>query len=146
MSFYHRWVSAVAALALLPAAASGCHRHHELDEAEVREHAHDVAEMVIDRVDGSPEQQARIEQILDPLVPDLLALRPERQALIAELREALGAERVDPARIEELRKKALSLADRASLRASQALVEASQVLDHAQRTKLIEHWRRRTGS
>jgi Spy/CpxP family protein refolding chaperone len=112
----------------------------------MREHAHDVAELVVEHVDASPEQEARLEQLLDPLVPDLLALRPERQALMAELQEVLGAPDVDPVRVEEIRKKALALADRASARGAKALVDAAQVLDQGQRSKLIRHWQRRHGA
>jgi hypothetical protein len=72
-------------------------------------------------------------------------LRPEREALAAELRSALGAEPVDPQRIEKIRKQGLSLADRASARASQALVETARVLDQKQRAQLIAHWERHRG-
>ena len=133
--------------AVVPLAATGCHRgHHDGSEADMREHAHDVAELVLEHVDASTEQEARIEQILDSLVPDLVALRPERQALVAELQEVLGAPDVDPVKVEEIRKKALALADRASARAAQALSEAAQVLDQGQRAKLIRHWQRRHGA
>lgn len=128
-------------------AATGCHRgHHDGSESDLREHAHDMAELILEHVDASAEQEARIEQILDPLVPDLMALRPERKALVAELQEALVAPDVDPVRVEEIRKKALALADRASARAAQALVEAAQVLDAGQRAKLVRHWQRRHGA
>ena len=133
--------------AVVPLAATGCHRgHHDGSESEMREHAHDVAELVLEHVDASTEQEARIEQLIDPLVPDLVALRPERQALVAELQAVLGAPAIDPLRVEELRKKALALADRASARAAQALVDAAQVLDQGQRAKLIRHWQRRHGA
>jgi Spy/CpxP family protein refolding chaperone len=133
--------------AVVALAATGCHRgHHDGSESEMRERAHDVATLVLEHVDASTEQAARIEQILDPLVPDLVALRPERQALMAELQGVLGAADVDPVRVEELRKKALALAERASARGAKALVEAAQVLDQEQRAKLIRHWQRRHGA
>lgn len=133
--------------AVVPLAVTGCHRgHHDGSESEMREHAHDVAELVLEHVDANAEQEARVEQILDPLIPDLVALRPERQALMAELQEVLGAPDVDPVRVEEIRKKALALADRASARGAKALVEAAQVLDQGQRAKLIRHWQRRHGA
>ena len=87
-----------------------------------------------------------MEEILDRLVPDMLAFRPERQALMRQLQEALAAERVDPERIEALRQQALELANRASVRATRAVLEAAQALDPTQRAKLIEHWRRRHAS
>lgn len=141
-----RWLGGGAMLAVMPLAGGGCHgRHHEraMTEEEAREHAQDVTEFVLARVDASAEQEARMDQVLERLVPDLLALRPERQALVAELQAALGAEQVDPARIEAIRLKGLELASRASERASRALAEAAQVLSASQRAELVEHWRRR---
>jgi len=145
------WVVRGALLAaVFPLVMVGCHgRHggrHGMNEAELREHAHDVAAFALNRVDASAAQEARIEEILDPLVPQLVALRPERQALLAELRHALRADRVDAQRIEEIRKKGLNLADRASARAAQALVEAAQVLDQSQRAELLDYVQRRHGS
>ena len=136
------WVGASLSLA-----ATGCHygRHADLSEAELRERAEDAAEFISKRADATDEQEKRIEQALAALVPEFLALRPERDALAAELRSALGGERVDPQRIEELRKKGLNLADRASAKASQTLVQAAQVLDQKQRASLIEKWERHRG-
>ena len=128
-------------------AAAGCHhgRHADLSEEELREHAEDAAEFISKRADATDEQEKRIEQALGALVPEFLALRPERDALAAELPSALGGERVDPQRIEEIRKKGLNLADRASAKASQTLVQAAQVLDQKQRAALIEKWERHRG-
>lgn len=145
MFWTKRWLRRGVMLgAVFPLAATGCHRgHHDGSEAEMREHAHDMAELVLDHVDANAEQEARIEQILDPLVPELVALRPERRALMLELQEALAAPQVDPRRVDEIRKKGLELADRASARMAQALVDAAQVLDQDQRAKLVKHWQRR---
>ena len=133
--------------AVLSLAAVGCHHggHSNMSEAELRERAEDAAELIAKRADATDEQEQRIEQALGALVPELLALRPEREALAAELRSALGAERVDPQRIEEIRKKGLNLADRASAKASQGLVQAAQVLDQKQRAQLLEKWQRHRG-
>lgn len=142
-----RWFGGGALLAVMPMAAAGCHgRHHghgSMSEADMREHAHDAAEFVLDHVDATPDQETRMEEILDRLVPDMLAFRPERQAIAKELQDALGAAQVDPQRVEAVRQKALDLANRASARIAQGLVEAAQVLDVSQRQKLVAHWQRR---
>jgi len=133
--------------AILPLAALGCqHGHHaDLSEEELRERAQDAAAFISKRTDATDEQEQRLEQALGALVPELLAFRPERDALAIELRSALGAERLDPQRIEEIRKKGLSLADRASAKASQGLLQAARVLDQKQRARLIEQWERHRG-
>ena len=144
-----RWNKAWAGRGLLVGAvlslgAAGCHhgRHSEMTQEELQERAEDAAEFISKRADATDEQEQRIEQALEALVPELFALRPERQALVAELERALGAEKVDPQRIEDIRKKGLNLADRASARVSQRLVEAAQVLDQKQRAQLIQKWQR----
>ena len=76
--------------AVVPLAATGCHRgHHDGSESEMREHAHDVAELVLEHVDASTEQEARIEQIIDPLVPE--SRGPASRATSARGRAARGA-------------------------------------------------------
>ncbi len=149
MSGTWKWLRRGLVVAVIPILAVGCHgRHHRagMSEAELREHAQDGAEFVLDHVHASEDQEARVSVILDQLVPDLVALRPEKEALATELSQVLGADQVDPARVEEIRKKALVLADRASARAAKSLVETAQVLDKAQRAKLIGHWQKRRGA
>jgi Spy/CpxP family protein refolding chaperone len=144
-----KWLRRGMLVAVVPIIAVGCHgRHHRagMSEAELREHAQDGAEFVLDHVDASEDQEGRVSQILDQLVPDLVALRPEKEALATELSQVLGADQVDPARVEEIRKKAIALADRASARMAKSLVETAQVLDKEQRAKLIRHWQRRRGA
>jgi Spy/CpxP family protein refolding chaperone len=143
-----RWLGrGLLLIALLPLALAGCHRggHAELSEEQLRDRAEDAAEFIAKRADATDEQEQRIEQVLDALIPDLLALRPERQALADELKSALAADPVDPQRIEAVRQKGLALLDRASTRASQALVDSARVLDQKQRARLLEQWQRHRG-
>ena len=143
-----RWLGrGLLLIALLPLALAGCHRggHAELSEEQLRDRAEDAAEFIAKRADATDEQEQRIEQTLDALIPDLLAFRPEREALAGELKNALAADPVDPQRIEEIRKKGLALLDRASARASQTLIETARVLDQKQRARLLEQWQRHHG-
>lgn len=143
-----RWLGrGLLLVAMLPLALAGCHHggHAELSEEQLRDRAEDAAEFIAKRADATDEQEQRIEQTLDALIPDLLTLRPERQALAVELKNALAADPVDPQRIEEIRKQGLALVDRASARASQALVDTARVLDQKQRARLIEQWQRHRG-
>jgi outer membrane PBP1 activator LpoA protein len=134
-------------VAMLPLALAGCHHGGpgELTEEQLRDRAEDAAEFIAKRADATDEQEQRIQQTLDALVPDLLAFRPERQALAAELKSALAADQVDPQRIEKIRKQGLTLVDRASARASQALIDTARVLDQKQRARLIEQRQRHHG-
>ncbi|MEO8179202.1 MAG: hypothetical protein ABI895_10255 [Deltaproteobacteria bacterium] len=148
MFWNKRWLGQGLLLAaMLPVTLAGCHRggHAELSEEQLRDRTEAAAGFIAKRADATEEQEQRIEQVLDSLIPELLALRPEREALAAELRSALGAEQVDPQRIEKIRKQGLNLADRASARASQALIETARVLEQKQRAQLIEHWERHRG-
>jgi periplasmic protein CpxP/Spy len=61
------------------------------------------------------------------------------------LREVLAAQTVDRARLETLRAEQMQLADATSKRITEAVAEAAEVLNPAQRAELsrqIERWQR----
>lgn len=124
--------------------ALACHgpRHGmaNMTEGEVAERMEDVAEYGLDFVDASEEQVTRVNQQLRAAAPEVIKLRAEHRALSAELRKELAKDKIDPARIEELRAKAVDLFDRASGQASQRLVATAEVLTPEQRRKLTSKW------
>ena len=124
----------------------GCHGHGHgaLSAEEVREKAGKVAGKVLDKVDGTDEQEAQIGAVLDKVVPDMVGHRNEAKALKAQFREALSVDKPDPAELERLRAEALALADKASRRAVDTVLELHQVLTPEQRQELLDwHEKRR---
>jgi Spy/CpxP family protein refolding chaperone len=124
--------------------ALACHgpRHGmaNMSESEVAEHMEDVAEYGLDYVDASDEQIARVNQQLRAAAPEVVKLNAERRALAAELRKELAKDKIDRARIEELRGRALDLFDRATTQAGERLVASAEVLTPEQRRKLMSRW------
>jgi periplasmic protein CpxP/Spy len=127
----------------LPLAVACRGPHHgmaNLTEAELTEHMQDVAEVGLDHVDANDQQVARVNAVLSGLAPNLLRLRTEHRALGAELRTELAKDKVDPARVEALRKRALDLFDRASQEGQKALIATAEVLTPEQRSELTYKW------
>jgi Spy/CpxP family protein refolding chaperone len=124
--------------------ALACHgpRHGmgNLSEAEIADRMEDVAELGLDYVDADDQQIARVNQVLRGFAPELVSLRTEHRALGAELRTELAKDSIDHARVEELRKRATALFERASTRSSEALLAAAEVLTPEQRKELTYKW------
>ncbi len=118
--------------------------HQQLDgEAAIRR-AEAGINRVLSRIDGTPEQKAKIAEIAKAAIKDLQPMRETFRGSRDKLAAALKAEKVDRAAIEQLRSEQLALGETASKRASQALADAAEVLTSAQRAALIERWQRRS--
>lgn len=132
----------MAALVVVPLAVAGCRGHHhgEMTEAELNERLEDVAEYALDHVDATEQQTAEVNAVLRAATPDLIAFRREHRELAGKLRAELAKDKIDRAQVEVLRQEGLDLADRASARAGQALVDAADKLQPEQRRKLTDKW------
>jgi periplasmic protein CpxP/Spy len=96
-------------------------------------------------VDASREQRDKITAIVDRTLDDLFALRDRHLDGRRQIREALAASSIDRSRIEALRGEQMQLAEAASKRITDALVDAAEVLSPEQRSQLarrIERWQR----
>jgi periplasmic protein CpxP/Spy len=125
----------------LAIACRGPHRGMaNMTEAELSERMQDVAEIGLDHVDASDQQVERVNGVLSGLAPSLMRLRAEHRTLGAELRAELAKEKVDAARIEVLRKRALDLFDRASQEGQKALIATAEILTPEQRNELTYKW------
>lgn len=144
---WRRFLGRSMLLAMIPLAAAGCHRHrhHDASEAEIQERVRDGAEWVLDGVDASDDQEARINLILDAAVSELVALRGQRRALATELAEALERDTVDRAVLESIRSRGVDLVDQASSVGTRALADAADVLTVEQRRKLVARARKHHG-
>lgn len=116
------------------------HRDANMTEAEITERMQDVAEFALDDVDADDAQVERVNQLIGELAPDVVRFRGEHRALAAELRAELSKDKIDRARVEALRQRALQLFDRASAKSSEALVAVADVLTPSQRNELVYEW------
>ena len=102
------------------------------------EHAELAVEWMLRWVDGTPEQQQQLTEIVNGSIEDLHGLHERhgehRDALIAEMSKP----QIDRAAIEALRQDGMSMADEASARLVEALADAAEVLTVEQRVELIE--------
>lgn len=116
----------------------GGHHCHGGDwsSSEVREHMGFVADHALDHVDATDEQYAAVDQILDEAAPKMAGFHDEARDLRKRFHAALIADPTDKASLEDLRKEALELADRATGSALDDLTRAAAVLTPDQRTKL----------
>jgi len=137
--------AALLACAILAAAElAGCGRHrHEGAKTpeEFRARFDKVTQRAFKKIDATPEQRARIQPISDDLGATLYGFREENRALGTRFIKAFEAEKVDPAEFAKIREDALALADRASAKLNEAIVNASEVLTPEQRRKLVQRWK-----
>ncbi len=116
--------------------------HPSLSDAMVLEHARGGVDRLIGRVDGTDAQREALEPIIDQTVAELLAIRAQGKVLKAELHEAMARGDLDRAELEVVRRKGLALADLASAKVFDTLLEVSEVLTPEQRAELTEDLRR----
>lgn len=117
-----------------PFGHGGCEGAPESAEA-LRQRVDRGAGFLLGKLDATDEQEARIDTILDRVVPELFALKDDHAALREEARAALTGDTVDAAEIEGIRKEALGLADDASRIVVNGVVEIAQVLTPEQRAE-----------
>jgi Spy/CpxP family protein refolding chaperone len=130
----------ILALPLAVACRGPGHHAANMTEAEIAERMQDVAEFGLDHVDADDAQVERVNQLIGGFAPDVVRFRGEHRALATELRAELSKDKIDRARIEALRQRALELFDRASAKSSEALVAVAEVLTPAQRNQLVYKW------
>jgi periplasmic protein CpxP/Spy len=96
-------------------------------------------------INGTAEQKARIGDIAKGAMTDLLPLRAEHRASRDKAVELLSAATIDRAALEQVRAAELKLAETASKRLTQAIADAAETLEPAQRAQLIEKMKQRMG-
>jgi Spy/CpxP family protein refolding chaperone len=96
-------------------------------------------------VDASTEQRQKITSILQRAADELYALRAQHLEGRRQIRDAFAAATIDRGRIETLRTEQMKLADAATKRLSEAITDAAETLNPAQRGELarrLERWQR----
>lgn len=109
---------------------------HAKTEEQARERALDKAAWMLGQVDATPEQQARINDIVGSLVGELYPLRGEHRETRRQLITELSRPQVDREALEKVRADGLALADSASRTLVNAVVQVSEVLSMEQRQEL----------
>jgi Spy/CpxP family protein refolding chaperone len=139
-------VIALAAGGALVFAHSGGKGHgmgHGMAMGEMSEHFQTHVKHVLAEVDATPEQQARVNEIVKAAAGDLEALHAQHRGSLAELHQLLTAPAIDRGRLEQLRAQHIAAMDAASQRCTTALADAAEVLTPEQRTKLGERMKER---
>lgn len=122
--------------------ASGpfCHgfrgHHAPSSSAEVAEHMEDKVEHVMDAVDATAAQRKQADALVQKLAPEMFKLMSDGRALRGELKTALLADKLDKARIDELRTRLDALGDRLVDTGMNGVVGLSEILTPAQRQKV----------
>ena len=94
-------------------------------------------------VDATTEQKTNIGAIAKSALKDLMPLRDEHKAARTKAVELLSAATIDRAAMEQVRAAELKLAETASRRITQAMADAAEALQPAQRAKLAEKMKQR---
>lgn len=106
-----------------------------LDAAQVEKKIDRISGWIVEDLDGTPEQQAKLAAIAKAAAKDLAPIHDELVAGRKEAVAILTAEKVDRAALEAHRARQLQLLDTASARIAAAVADAADVLTPAQRAK-----------
>jgi protein CpxP len=134
-------VIALAAGGALVFAHAGGARHFGMGHGaagieQMAEHFQVHVKHVLAEVDATPDQQARVNQIISAAATDLEALHSRHTDARAELHALFTAASIDRSRLELLRLQHLAAIDEASRRCVTAMADAAEVLTPEQRASL----------
>lgn len=117
--------------------------HGEMDPEALGRRLDAMVAWVLADVDATADQKSRIATIARGAVNDLAPMRKQHADARRRSLELLAAPAVDRAQIERLRVEQMQLADTATRRLTQALLDAADVLNPDQRAKLVDKWQQR---
>jgi len=123
---------ALQALGLGPFRPGAC---GHMDPAQVEKKIDRIAGWIVEDLDGTPEQQAKLAAIAKAAAKDLEPLHDELVAGKQEVVAILTAEKVDRAALEAHRVRHVQLMEQASERLVAAVADAADVLTPEQRAK-----------
>jgi protein CpxP len=113
------------------------------DPAAMAERIEFGAEFMLAKVGATDEQKAEVRTILRSAVTDLAPLQQQHRSNRKAMRDALVAPTIDKTALTQLRTAEIKLADQASARIQQAVVDAAEVLTPAQRKTLLDRMEER---
>ncbi|TJW52409.1 MAG: periplasmic heavy metal sensor [Mesorhizobium sp.] len=105
-------------------------------------------ERMLEEVDATPEQEDKLEAIMDKLHDDVRPIMRGFRDTRDDVAKLLGAATIDREAAEKLRAERVAAVDEASRKLTTALLDAADVLTAEQRAELAEHfedrgWHRR---
>ena len=118
------------------------HRGEIENAAEARERSQRVANWVLDEIDADEAQRQQVLRIVSDSAEDLFAFAGRHRTNRDALLEAFSQTTIDREAVQSLRVDEMQLADAASGRLVEALVDVAEVLTIEQRSELIEHARK----
>lgn len=121
----------------------GMHHKPPASAEEAREHIGKLAGHVLDKVDATADQRAKIGKVLDVATPQVFSLHGEAHDLHHEVRDILTADELDRAALEEARKDLVSLVDRGSRVVFGSIADTVEALTPEQRRRLADAARRK---
>ena len=112
--------------------------HGPMNPEEMRARLEFGTDWILNKVEATPAQREQVKAAMLGAVKDLEPLGESHRANREAFSAALAADTIDRAKLESLRVAELQLAERASQRMVQALADAADALEPAQRRKLAE--------
>jgi periplasmic protein CpxP/Spy len=125
-------------VAVSPASGGLFHGSGSHDPERMRKHAEIAVEVALREVDATPEQIARVKAVADELVSELAQTHDQHEANRAALVAQLEAPEISRETVQALRAQELALLDDASVKVTNALIDAAAALTPEQRQKLIQ--------
>jgi len=113
-------------------------RGHSMDPAAQRDRLDFAADWLLKRVNANDAQREQIKAVLAHALQDLAPLRDQHRQHRDAFAAALVQPSVDRAKLDELRRAELQLADQASDRIVTALADIADVLTPEQRGELVK--------
>jgi len=101
------------------------------------QHIKKAVTWVLDDVDASSEQKAKVNDIFQNALKELLPLHEQLHGAHQQVVQLMSQATIDRAALEQIRASQIVLLDTASKRLTQAIEDASEVLTPEQRQKLI---------
>ena len=120
----------------------GHHGHDLSDPQAAREHAEEAAEWMLGKVDATDDQEEEVKAIVSAAVDDFADLAEQHQSQRDAFKMAFSQPIIDRGELERLRQNEMQLADTASSRLVEMLVDVAEVLTVGQRGELMEYAQR----
>jgi len=120
--------------------------HGDLGSESASRHIEKTVSWVLDDVNATKEQKAKVKDIFNHALTDLRPLHEQAQNAHQKIAQLLSQDVIDRAGLEQIRAEQVALLDTASKRLTLAIEDAADVLTLEQRQKLVELHHRHNSS